>query len=187
MNKGQRAWLAVIIFTVSQVCAPQAHAGLIAVRTSSAPQSFTTGTWKVAPVATNASTGPLAAYSMSGIARSTSTTQGTYFSIRNLGTLQTISMTISQTTTGTGSYTVPVQYCTGTWTETTGACSGTVTTVFTNSNASTNSGTLTLTLAPNAAVRMRVQYVSTATRTVASSISVSVTRANVRTATSTNA
>ena len=187
MNKGQRAWLAVIIFTVSQVCAPQAHAGLIAIRTSSSSQSFSTGTWALVPVATNTATGPLAAYSMSGIARSTSATQGTYFSIRNLGTLQTISMLISQTTTGTGNYTVPVQYCTGSWTETTGACSGAVTTVFTNTNASTNSGTLTLTLAPNAAARMRVQYVATGTRTVASSISVTVTRANVRTATSTSA
>ena len=184
MSRGRKTWLMATIFAVSQVCAPQAHSALTATFTNSTAQGFSSGTWAVVPVATNTSTGPLTSYVMTGIARDTSTTKGTYFSIRKLGTLQTISMSITQTTTGTGSYTVPLQYCTGTWTETTGACSGTVTTIMTNTNASSLTQTFTFTLAANASLRARVQYVkSGGAATVNSTISISVSRSDVRAAT----
>lgn len=185
---GRKAWLAAITFAASQAFLPQAQASITSVRTNSLPQSISSGSWAVVPVATNTSTGPLANYVMNGIARDTSTTKGTYFSIRNLGASQAISMSITQTTSGTGNYTVPLQYCTGTWTETTGACSGTVNTIMTNTNASSLTQTFTFTLAANASLRARVSYVKTgaSSLTVNSTISINVTRSNVRIATTTN-
>lgn len=180
MTKARRTWLIATLFVISQFALPKAFAALTATSTSSLAQTYSTASWGITPVATDTSSNTSAAYVMNAILKSNNKAGGTYFSVRNFGSIQTLSMTIIQTTTGTGTYTVPVQACSGVWTESTGACSGTITTIFTNTNASTNSGILTFTLAPSAAKRLRVNYSASGNLTINSSISVSVSSANLR-------
>ncbi len=164
-----------------------ANATNIGTATNSTPQAITSGIWSVVPSATT----------VNPVIRDTATAKGSYFTITNSGTLQTLSFTLGQTTTttsGTNAYTVLLNYCrvsgtvAGTWSAT-GTCNtGVLTNMLTNTNASTNSATITFTLAPAATISVQCQYHSTTAgvpgnRNISDSISVTVTRANVRTAT----
>ena len=164
-----------------------ANATNIGTATNSTPQAITSGIWSVVPSATT----------VNPVIRDTATAKGSYFTITNSGTLQTLSFTLGQTTTttsGTNAYTVLLNYCrvsgtvAGTWSAT-GTCNtGVLTNMLTNTNASTNSATITFTLAPAATISVQCQYHSTTAgvpgnRNISDSISVTVTRANVRAAT----
>jgi len=103
--------------------------------------------------------------------------------IKNFGTATTASLSVSQVTTGASTYTVNLHYCAGgTWNVSTGACTGTITLIVANTNASTNSGTATISLAAGASFQIRCQYVAAGTRTISDTVSVAVSSTNLRTA-----
>ena len=187
MSKGTKRTSAVVVVILNCFGLALAHATNIGTATNTVPQSIVSGTWKVVPSIT----------SINPVIRDSSAVvgsiKGSYFTISNTGTLQTISFSLAQTTTGTGNYTVLLKYCpittstAGTWNLTTGACSsGTATTMLTNTNASTNSATVSYIMAPGASIQVQAQYNATGTRTISDAISVTVTRTNVRTAAPTN-
>ena len=66
-----------------------------------------------------------------------------FFSINNIGNIDVATIGISQTVTTSGNNRITLQSCSGTWTTTTGACSGTVTQLIL-----TNSGTGSVSQAP---------------------------------------
>ena len=147
-------------------------------------QTIGSATWSLVPIATSASPNSQAAYVISPVVRSTNAATGSYFVIKNFGTVQTLSLSVTQVVTGSGTYTVNLHYCAGgVWNTSTGARSGTTTLIVTNTNASTNSGTATITLAPGASFQLRAQYVDNKTDTVTDTVSVSVSPSNLRTAT----
>ena len=187
MLTGTKRAAAVVVVILNCCGLALAHAANIGTATNVSPQSIVSGSWKVVPSVT----------AINPVIRDNSAVvgsiKGSYFTITNTGTLQTISFSLAQTTTGTGNYTVLLKYCpittstAGAWNLTTGACStGTVTTMLTNTNASTNSATVSYTMAAGASIQVQAQYNATATRTISDAISITVTRASVRAATPTN-
>ena len=154
--------------------------------TNTTAQSIGSGSWSLVPVATSASVNTTSAFTINPLIKSTTAATGSYFVIKNFGSVQTLSLTVSQVSAGTGSYTANLHYCLGgVWTVATGACSGVITLIVANSGAATNSGAVTITLAVGASFQIRAQYVATATRTVTDVISVSVATSNLRLATNT--
>ena len=188
MLTGTKRAAAVVVVILNCCGLALANATNVGVATNTVPQSIGSGSWKVVPSTT----------SISPVIRDTSAVvgsiKGSYFNLTNTGTLQTISFTIGQVTSGTGNYTVLLKYCrisvstSALWNLTTGACpaGSTATTMITNTNASTNSAVVTYTMAAGASINVQAQYNATANRTISDAISVTVTRANVRTATATN-
>jgi len=170
----------------NEVHANTAEAALISVVTNGGTTALSSGKWgAVAALApTDASTGT---FTRTGVIRSTATAKGSYFSIRNVGTLSLLSMSLTLTTTGGGSYTTNIHRCTTTWTESNGSCpGGTITLVRANTNAQNATITWTMAIAPSTNVRLRLQYVAGGTRTVNATVSLAVARVNVQAATNTN-
>mgnify|MGYP000128401941 CR=1 FL=1 len=185
MSRGTRRTTAVAVLLLNCCGLAFAQAANNGVASNVSSQSLTSGTWSLVPVATSASTNTQTSFTISPMTKSTAGAKGSYFVIKNFGSVTTLSMTVTQVTSGTGSYTANLHYCSGgTWNTGNGSCSGTITLIVANTNASTNSGTATITLAPNASFQIRAQYVG-GTLTISDVISVSVARANVRLASST--
>ena len=163
-----------------------ASAALNSITNNGGTTNLTSGKWGAVAAAapTDASTGQ---YVVS-VQRSTIPATGSYFTIRNVGTLQLLSMNLSLNTAGVSNYTTNIDECLGgTWTESSGVCvGGTITQVRTNTNAQTTSSTWTKTINPSTNVRLRIQYVATGSRTVTATINLAVARANVRLATNTS-
>ena len=195
MNKGQRAWLAVIIFTVSQVCAPQAHAALIATRSNSSPQVFSSGYWAVIALSDPVNNSPLSAYSIPSVGRDNAGGRGTYFYIKNIGTLATLSanVTVSSTISTNNAYTIKLESCAGTWNTSTGSCSSGLSTILNNSSISPHTNTISKTVSwsnsfnPASYAQVRLSYSSSGNRSVSATVSIAVSRADVRSATNTSA
>ncbi len=61
-----------------------------------------------------------------------------YFNVNNIQARALVSFAIAQTVTSTGSDTITLQRCTGTWTEATGACSAGLTTIVTTTVGATS-------------------------------------------------
>ncbi len=188
MSKRTKKAAAVVVVILNCFGLAFANATNVGTATNSIPQLIGSGSWKVVPSVTT----------VNPVIRDTAAAKGSYFTITNTGTLQTLSFTLGQTTTttsGTNAYTVLLNYCrvsgtvAGTWSAT-GTCNtGVLTNMLTNTNASTNSAAVTFTLAPLATISVQCQYHSTTAgapgnRNISDAISVTVTRANVRTATS---
>lgn len=179
------ASLILTLILGNDVLANTAFAGIQALVTNSGTTSITSATWGVVAASnpTNSSSG---AYFINNIKRSTNPNSD-YFTVRNIGTVQTISMSLSVTTTGTGSYVTNVHECLGgTWTENTGSCSGTITLVRSNTNAQTTTSNWLKSLNPDATVRLRIQYVATNPAQVDANVSIAVAGSNLRPALSTN-
>lgn len=117
--------------------------------TTGGPLSTTSLSWIAAPVLLATDSNPGAALTINPVVRSNNATGGSYFSVKNFGTSTLNSFTISQIVSST---IVSIQMCSGVWTESSGACSGTITTVLTN----TGSAVITITLAPGVSIRLRV-------------------------------
>lgn len=189
MRKRVLAYISLTILMVlgNELHASTANAVLSSLRNDGGNTSLTTVKWgAVAALApTDASTGPL---TIGGVVRSTNAATGSYFTIRNVGTIQTLAVGLSLATSGTGSYTTNIDECLGgTWTESTGACvGGVITSVRTNSGAQTTSANWIKTINPSSNVRLRIQYVASNTRSVTAVINITVSRANIRAATNTN-
>jgi hypothetical protein len=159
--------LALSCDMVSSTCS----ASLVAA-TNGAP-TVSSGILSAVIVATDAASNSKSAYAIP----STTGTIGNFESLVNFGTIPLASETIKVTKiSGIQSGTVTMQYCTGTWTESTGVCS-TGGTTFLTVAAGTASGSalVALALAPGATRRLRLLD-STAARSV--QISVTVTTSN---------
>lgn len=191
MSRGHEAWLSAIIFAASQVFLPQANAALTTISTSSNAQTFATGTWSLVPIATATSANNQTPLVISSVSKGTNS--WTYFWVKNFGTLQTLSLTMTNSTaltSGSGAYSVIMNYCTVPSMNTAGTCSGGSYSSFslnpTNTNPAPNQS-LSFTLAPGQTIQFREQYSnSKGNVSVSSTISVAVTRGDVRTATTTN-
>jgi len=185
MSKGTWRTAAVVVVLLNCCSLAIAHASTSGIAITSTPQTLSTGTWSLSP----------SPASVSPVIRDTAAAKGSYFTISNNGSFQTISLTLAQTTVGTGNYTVLLRYCPittttrGLWNTSTGVCAtGTATTILTNTNASTSSAPLTITLAPTTSFQVQCQYHSTTAgvpgnRTIADSFSVSVAPADLRAST----
>lgn len=184
--------LVALVVSLTAPGADLAYASIKGVSSNSSTVTTSSGTWSVVAVASSTSTGPLTAWTINPVIKSTTGATGSYFSLKNLGTLSMLSASITQTTTGTPTgqttYTVNLDYCTGTWTVTSGACSGTIFSIMTNTKATTNTGTFTFptALAAGASIQVRAQYVSSPPQTISDTISISVAQVNACAATTTN-
>lgn len=187
----RRRVLVCISITIVMVIGNEMHANIASAALNSVlnnggTTNMTSGKWgSVAAAApTDSSTGQ---YVVS-VQRSTVAATGSYFSIRNVGTLPLLSMTLSLNTVGVSNYTTNIDECLGgTWNESNGACTGgTITLVRANTNAQTTSATWTKSINPSTNVRLRIQYVASGTRTVTATINLTVARSDVRAATNTS-
>ena len=189
MHKRVLACLSLTFLMVigNEIHASTAQAGLAAVRSNGGTTSLTTVKWgAVAGLApTDASTG---SFTVTGVTKSTAATTGSYFTIRNVGTIASISIGLTLTTSGANTYTTNIHECVGgTWNEANGACTGgVITLVRANTNAQSTTATWTKTINPSSNVRLRLQYVSSPARTVNATISLTMARTNIRTATNTS-
>lgn len=175
----------LILILGNHVLANTAFAGIQAVVSNSGITSITSAKWGVVAASnpTNASTG---AFVIRNIKRSTNPNSD-YFTVRNVGTIQTQSISMNVTTSGPSNYLVNIHECLdGVWNDTTGACSGTITLVRTNTNAQITSSTWIKSLNPDAFVRLRIQYVANNPVQVDANISITVAGSNLRPALSTS-
>lgn len=169
----------------NDVLANTAYAGIQALVTNSGFTSITSGKWGVVAASnpTNSTTG---SYTIRSIKRSTIPVSD-YFTVRNIGTIQASSMSLDVRTSGSGNYVTNIHECLGgIWNETTGACSGNIALVRTNTNAQTTSSTWIKSLNPGDTIRLRIQYVASNPAQVDANISIAVARSNLRPALSTN-
>lgn len=127
---------------------------------------------------TNASIGNNTSLTFSGCYQS-------YFNVNNIGTLGLISYQMSQVvSTTTAGVNVTLQACSAAWTEATGVCSGTITSLVTLNGATSLGQTFTAALAASGGtVRLRALG---NTSGQSSTISINVARVNVRAAITTN-
>ena len=127
---------------------------------------------------TNASIGNNTSLTFSGCYQS-------YFNVNNIGTLGLISYQMSQVvSTTTAGVNVTLQACSAAWTEATGVCSGTITSLVTLNGATSLSQTFTAALAASSGtVRLRALG---NTSGQSSTITITIARADVRAAITTN-
>ena len=169
-----------VVLGVAALSVVPAHAGLTGTG-SSAAQTATSGTWQA--VATINSAGP---YSNTALALTFAKNGGSappaqYFYVVNVGTLTLIGGIYSAAVSPSAS--TVIEACSATWNETTGACSGTISTVGSSTGSPASSGT-----APAAAgsrVRLRARITTSVASTTTVTVGVNVTRTQVRAATTT--
>jgi hypothetical protein len=91
---------------------------------NSSPQSISTATWRVLPVATNTST--IAQPLITNIKSQSDPGRGTYFSLKNLGDLATSGINVTLVNSGSiGNRSISLQWCPGSiWDEIAGTCNG---------------------------------------------------------------
>jgi len=160
-----------------------AYASLKGASTNSSTVIVSSGTWSEVVVATPSTANTFSAYSFT----TKGGTVGNFMSLRNFGTLNNVTVTITLTVKTTGTKTNQLQVCSTTWNESTGACSsgGTITTIM-STTSFTSPQTVTsypMAIAIGGSVRLRVLdnqsgYTDT--------ISVSLARVDTRAATTTN-
>ena len=149
-------------------------------RARSAAQTVTSGTWKVeASTTVFVFLSPLVAPAPQ------------YTTVTNTGTLNLVGTTYTLTSVGLLAGTVALKSCSGTWNETAHTCSGTTTTLVTNTTG-TLSASASVTGAnqfppsPNGTVRLQVSLNAAAAASVTSTLSASANRSQVRSATTNN-
>ena len=107
-----------------------------------------------------------------------------YFNVNNIGSIALASFQISQTVTTAAPDSITLQSCSLVWTETTGACSGTITNiVLTNSGTSAFTTVTGALAASSGTVRLRA-LCNTSGKT--STVSINIATANLRAAITTN-
>lgn len=176
--------LGIMIVVLGLGASSLAQAGLIS-RSNSGAQSFASAKWAAGAVATNAVNPNGSDYVISAVARSTSGATGSYFSIKNSGNITLNNVTIILTASGipkSPATTLNIHECSGTWTESSGACSGTISLVYTrSSNVSNQSISYSASISAGSAKRLRVQYVKNGgTATISTTYQVQVNRSQIR-------
>ncbi|MBF8251813.1 MAG: hypothetical protein HW379_155 [Actinobacteria bacterium] len=112
-------------------------------------------------------------------------TSSSFFTLKNTGDLAINSMSITQTGTAlSAGNTLTWSTCSGTWTESTGACSTTAVTVLTTTSSS-GAQQLTLALTPGQSVRIKT-HLTPASGSTTLNISVSVSTSDLSPATTSN-
>lgn len=190
MTRGQKVWLIAITFAFSQTFLIQAHAGLATIRSNSSAQVFSTGKWAIIPILNAGDSGTPSSLTINAVAKANS---WSYFWVKNFGTLQTISFSMTNSTTmtsGNGNYSVAMSYCNIPNMNTAGTCTGTganYNSFGLNPTTATPAPNLplTFTLAPGQTIQFRQQYTKpSGNATIKSVISIAVARADVRSASS---
>ena len=142
--------------------------------------SFSTSNRFVTATGPNTNSNQIIAFSTAPVCKSSS-----FFTLKNTGDLAINSMSITQTGTAlsTGK-TLTWSTCSGTWTESTGACSTTPVTVLTTTSSS-GAQQLTLALSPGQSVRIQT-ILTPASGSTTLNISVSVSTTDLAPATTSN-
>jgi hypothetical protein len=198
MRKRVLACISLTLMMVigNEIHASTASAGLSSVRNDGGTSSLSTGYWGAVATTTPLTPGT-SAYVNSNVpaAGSGAGNGGSFFSIVNTGTLTLLDVTIQLTTTTTksNSYVVTIHGCSVAWNEVTGACSGTLTALYTLSVPTsgtlaqkTSTGIASIPVTAGANKRLRIQYVGGGSPTIGSTINMPIVRANARAATNTN-
>ena len=190
----RQGWRVVVALVVIAGSIPTlsdfAFATLTTTRNNSTPQTFVSAKWAVGAVDTVTVNPSSSNYTIAAVARSTSAATGTYFSLKNVGTVTTASLTMFETITGSSNTTtVNIDACSTTWNEATGACTGGT---ITNISARVNNVTAlsipySVVIPAGGSKRLRIQYVKTGgASTVTAIFSISISKTQIRTAVSTN-
>jgi hypothetical protein len=150
----------------------------------SSTQSVTSGTWKALPTTLSAppylTQSLVLTFPLSVVAPSPQ-----YFWVVNTGTLTLTAATYSVSITGTGGAVATLAACVGgSWNESLGTCSGSITTLV-NSTTGSASSTVVPT-AGNSEIRLRATVSSAVSLADVVTINVSVARSQVRTAKTTS-
>jgi len=107
-----------------------------------------------------------------------------YFNVNNIRSIALSSFQISQAVTTTAPDSITLQSCAGTWTEATGACTGTITNIVVTNSGTSAFTTVTGTLAATSGtVRLRALCNTSAQ---SSTVSINIARLNLRAPITTN-
>jgi hypothetical protein len=167
-----------------------AWAGLTATGRKTAAQSSTSGSWGVVPtVGSTAPASPSAlTLTFQQASNKNNPSPAQYFNVVNNGTLALLTATYSLSQSDTTQYSV--RDCTGTWTTSTGACSGTITTLVSTSAGTTAGSGAAVSAVPATPGGLRQLQLLPTTGSVNMSgtctVSVAVARTGVRAATTTS-
>ena len=171
--------MAVVLGVAAYTSAP-AQASLAAIG-ANGTQSVKSGTWSAVP--TTLATAPYSttALALSFATNGSSAPAAQYFWVVNVGTLPLTAATYSAIVSPNVS--TVIEACTGAWTETTGACSGAITTVVASTASPAASSTAPAAVGSKSRLRARITTKITSTTTV--TIGVNISRAQTQAATTT--
>ena len=150
---------------------------------ATAAQTVTSGTWKALP--TTLGSPPYLTQSLVLTFLLGASPPPQYFWVVNTGSLTLSGATYTVGITGTPGASASIAACVGgTWNESTGACSGTITTLVTTATGSAASAVVPA--AAGSSIRLRASVTSALTIADVVTVGVSVSRSQVRAATSSN-
>jgi hypothetical protein len=151
---------------------------------AAATNTVTSGTWKALP--TTLGSPPYLTQSLVlTFALSVTPPPAQYFWVVNTGSLTLTGATYTVGITGTPGASASISACVGgTWNESSGACSGSITTLVTT--AAGSAASVVVPAAAGASIRLRASVTSALTLADIVTVGVSVSRSQVRAATSSN-
>ena len=173
------AAVAVALFVVTVAGTTSAIAMLQARATGTGTVS--TGTWSVVPTVASAAPYPTGALSLSFARKGNQAPAPAYFWLVGTGTFPVTA--ISTTVTTSPAVTARVEVCSGSWNETTGVCTGTVTVLDTTTAGASTTAT---TFAVGERRRAKASITQGLTGTTTMSVGVAVPRTAVRAGTETS-